>query len=106
MPVLARVSHAVGRVVLPADTDLPKRHWRWLWAAGALRLFVVFPLGAVLIIPYSLARGLVAALDALGVRCGDFYATCHNRDMVKADWRPALKRAPAPVLGGQWKTRA
>ena len=95
-----------ARLLLPADTDLPKRHWRWLWAAGALRLLVAFPLGGLLILPYLLSRGLVAALDGLGERCGDFYATCHNRDMVAADWKPALRRVPAPALSQEWRERA
>jgi hypothetical protein len=97
VPVMTRVSRA-ARLLLPADTDLPRRHWRWLWAAGALRLFIVLPAGAVLVGPYLFCRGFVAGADYLGEHCGDFYATCHNRDMWRSGWRRPLYSVPAPAL--------
>ena len=107
MPVLNRAMRA-ARLLLPADTDLPMRHWRWLWAAGALRLLVVFPLGAVVVGPYLFCRAVVAGADYLGEQCGDFYATCYNRDMWRSGWRRPLRLVPAPAISPEWeeKTRA
>jgi hypothetical protein len=94
VPVVVRAVRAALRALLPADTDLPWRHWRWLWAAGALRLFFVLPFGVVIFIPYLFCRVFTDAADWLGERCGNFYATCHNRDLWAAGWRAPLQRVP------------
>jgi hypothetical protein len=97
---------AAFRALLPADTDLPWRYWRWLWAAGALRLLVFVPLAVMLFVPYLFCRAYVAAVDRLGEHCGNFYATCHNRDLWASGWRVPPQRVPAPELSPEWRERA
>ena len=104
--MVIRVLRAVGRFFLPADTSLPKRYWRLLWIAGALRLLVFIPLALAAMIPYLLCRAFVSGADALGERCGSFYATCHNHDLWRSGWKVPQQRVPAPELSEEWKTSA
>lgn len=96
---------AIGYSCLAANTKLPMRHWRWLWAAAVLKILIGVPLFAALLIPYLLCKGFVWAMDALAGLFFSIYVKAHNRDLAGSGWQIRTERAPAPRLSPDWQKR-
>lgn len=96
----------LGRALLPANVSMPKRYWRWLWAAAVLRLLAGVPFVIILILPYLFCCAFVKAADWGGQQFGNIYVRSLNRDMKRCGWVPPQRRTPAPVLVERSHSRA
>jgi hypothetical protein len=96
---------AALRLLLPVNTEMPKRYWRWTWLAMAVRLLIGIPFLVICIGPYLAAKGLVWVLDAGGGWLGMVTVACFNRDLRNSGWQPAVRRAPAVQLNDRWQER-
>jgi hypothetical protein len=95
---LGKILRAAWHSLLPVRASLPRRYWRWTWAALAFRLLVGVPVFLVLVVPYWVMAVLVILIDELGGLIGGVYARCYNHDLKTSGWRPAPRLSDFPVI--------
>lgn len=93
-----KVLRACGRYLLPADTRMPLRQWRWLWLALVFRLTVGLALFLAFVAPYVLFQWAIDGINWLGTQVGSVYGRCYRADLKRSGWKEPARRSRARLV--------